>query len=726
MRSHLWIYLILSVGVGWGLLPNDAPAAAANKPVFCCRADNDLHRVLADCGLPCPRFDDPLAAVQVAAEGSGVLLLADKYPQQPQTIAPSVFTLAAKKRLRLYVEYPASLPGLDVEPSRGVKFERGVITSEAFGKKLQPMRIVAIHDCHFVPVKAFKPHIVLAKVAGFDTAVYGLPKESWPILFEHTHENLNMLVSTTKLSQFVTARYAPTDAWPSIWRMVLTWLQPGLDLPELTWTPVVRPSYPRDEPLPADAQRQAIRRGNQWVLQARMLIHPSWRGRSFKTYDERFNLPAGDGSAGMLEGFRSKIRYDGSQEVCFNLRTDCTGEHVAPFVLGGRVLGDAQQVAIGRNLADFVLFTFEANAPWRSPTHPAYGLIGWACPPTMAEPRDQTRSFWGVINARICLSTLAAAGLLQEDRWDDRLLQVTLANFRTTGRQGFRPDAITPQVLEKNGWQHYYTSTYENLSPMPTAQLLALNLAVYKATGYRPLLDRTERALRKLMESYPDKWRWWNGLQQERARLILPLAWLVRVDDTAEHRQWLARMTGDFLKSQVACGAIREELGEPGKGLYPAPASNEAYGTTETPLIQNNGEPVSDLLYTLNSGFLGLHEAAAATGDPKLREACDRLAQFLCRIQTRSDKHPELDGTWFRAFDFGRWDYWASNADAGWGAWCVETGWVQGWIVTTMALRQLDTTLLDLITQRPLGVHLEKNLSQLQLPLDGTGNVQKR
>ena len=74
-----------------------------------------------------------------------------------------------------------------------------------------------------------------------------------------------------------------------------------------------------------------------------------------------------------------------------------------------------------------------------------------------------------------------------------------------------------------------------------------------------------------------------------------------------------------------------------------------------------------------------------------------------------------MDGTWLRAFDYGRWDYWASNADAGWGAWCVETGWVQGWLVTVLSLRQLNTTLWDLTARRPLRKHLEKNLKQLSL-----------
>jgi len=49
----------------------------------------------------------------------------------------------------------------------------------------------------------------------------------------------------------------------------------------------------------------------------------------------------------------------------------------------------------------------------------------------------------------------------------------------------------------------------------------------------------------------------------------------------------------------------------------------------------------------------------------------------------QSQKHKDLDGAWFRAFDYGKWDYWASNSDAGWGAWCTLTGWIQSWIVTT-------------------------------------------
>ena len=90
-----------------------------------------------------------------------------------------------------------------------------------------------------------------------------------------------------------------------------------------------------------------------------------------------------------------------------------------------------------------------------------------------------------------------------------------------------------------------------------------------------------------------------------------------------------------------------------------------------------------------------MHEAVAATGDAKLKNAEDRLAEFLCRIQIRSREFPWLDGAWFRAFDDRRWEFWSSSADIGWGAWSVEAGWGQSWTATALALRQEKTSFWD-------------------------------
>jgi hypothetical protein len=88
------------------------------------------------------------------------------------------------------------------------------------------------------------------------------------------------------------------------------------------------------------------------------------------------------------------------------------------------------------------------------------------------------------------------------------------------------------------------------------------------------------------------------------------------------------------------------------------PTSNEKYGGGEGTLIQENGDPASDLLYTMNFAFIGLHEAYAATGEAFYKEATDRIARFLVRAQVHSEVHPQFHGAWYRAFDFKNWDYW--------------------------------------------------------------------
>ncbi|MFA6483680.1 MAG: hypothetical protein WCW62_13955, partial [Bacteroidales bacterium] len=118
---------------------------------------------------------------------------------------------------------------------------------------------------------------------------------------------------------------------------------------------------------------------------------------------------------------------------------------------------------------------------------------------------------------------------------------------------------------------------------------------------------------------------------------------------------------------------------------------------------------------TTNFAFLGLHEAAMATGDALFIAAEDKLARFLCRIQVYSSKHQELHGGWFRSFDFGRYEHWGCNADQGWGAWCIESGWTQGWITTVLALREMKTSIWDLTRESKVAAEFE-GLRKQMLP----------
>ena len=55
-----------------------------------------------------------------------------------------------------------------------------------------------------------------------------------------------------------------------------SWLCPSLGKVVLHWTPSVRPSYGRDEPLPRNAEEDAFHRGSRWFENAKIFIHPSW------------------------------------------------------------------------------------------------------------------------------------------------------------------------------------------------------------------------------------------------------------------------------------------------------------------------------------------------------------------------------------------------------------------------------------------------------------------
>jgi hypothetical protein len=394
------------------------------------------------------------------------------------------------------------------------------------------------------------------------------------------------------------------------------------------------------------------------------------------------NWEVGDGRLGMLEGIASGINAHGDQPARYCLRNDCMGEASMALAFDATIHQTAQSREVSANLNDFIYTISDlAKGPRSDPNSPSFGLVSWSL-------GSGEGIYYGDDNAR-------------------SMLRCLLANLRTTGPSGFRPNSIDEGALQKEGWRHYFNTPVVSPAPHYQAYLWAAFLWGYKHTGYAPFLERAKAGIGKTMELYPAQWRWTNGLQQERARMLLPLSWLVRIEDTPEHREWLHRVAADLLALQDSSGAIQEQFGAPELGTIPPPKSNEEYGKSETPIIQRNGDPASDLLYTCNFAFLGLHEAAAAASDEFYASAEKKLAEFLCRAQIRSEERPELDGGWFRAFDFKRWEYWGSNGDVGWGAWSIESGWTQGWISSVFALRQMKTSFWDLTASSQIKKHLD-------------------
>jgi hypothetical protein len=662
-------------------------AYAAGKVVyFYGSVKNDLYRLLQHEGYTIKKYNTPQAAINAATPGAGVIITPQNYPDidPANRISQALLTQAAKKKLKLYIEYPSAYPGLDI-PAKALqtKLERGVVTADVFGGDIKPMSLFSINDSHILPVEVAKPLIVLAKVVGVDKAEYGLDSTKfYPVLFEKG----NALVSMTALSNFETGRYGPQQRVKQVITYILKNVTGNKALQLKYWPQDVKPTFGRNEKIPASAKLTSIKKGVEWFSKGRFYLSPGlipdWKkyngdGLTPVGPPITADKPNGDGTLGILEGHTSTIYYDGSQQYRYWMRADVQGEASMALAAAGVMLNNTEYKTRSANIIDYMLKTSNLRAGAKNdPNSPAYGLIGWAT--------TNSGAFYGDDNSRAILGMIAAASYLKNDKWDKEIAEAIMGNFRTTGKQGFRGERLEEPDIVKNGWPFYYNRDLQYISPHFESWMWANYLWLYSKTGYKPLLERTKEAIKITMAGYPDKWLWGSSMQTQRARMILPLAWLVRVEDTPEHRQWLDKMVDEIMKYQDESGAIQEELGK-GKGMFKALKSNNDYGTDEGSLIFRNGEKISCMLYTCNFAIFSLNEAAAATGNPKYTKAVNKLSDFLTRIQVQSDKHKDVDGSWFRAFDYGKWDYWASNSDAGWGAWCTLTGWIQSWIVTTQA-----------------------------------------
>lgn len=286
------------------------------------------------------------------------------------------------------------------------------------------------------------------------------------------------------------------------------------------------------------------------------------------------------------------------------------------------------------------------------------------------------------------------------------MLYALFAEVRTTGRAGNRPGAISGADMRTYGWKHYFEDASvpsgRAYSPHYGAQIAGYFLFAGETTGLRDLFWGPAKGYVKGMMAslHAGDWTWCQSMTNELSTLLLTLSWLVRVEDTALHRSWLSDVAGRLLTFQTATGGIKQFFGtgeEAGKCSSCAPTSNAAYGAGEAPLMFAGSEPLTDCLYGLNFALIGLREAFGATRDAAYERAESRLVEYLARIQATSDDHPELDGAWFRAFDYERWEYWASDSDWGYGPWVTDNGWTNGWIQTAMALRNDGAFLWDVM-----------------------------
>lgn len=691
LRKIILPFLILLVYSVSSVYANNHPF----KIVFYGSESNDLYVVLKQQNVKLYKAKSLIDAVRKTAKNDVLIVTSEDYPKKRLLLNDEFYKLLKKKNINAYIEFPSYVPNLSFKDSllHG-NLERGVVTSTAF-ENLQPLSILGLNDSYLVNTEVNNPLIVLAKVAGLNKAEYGIEDVvKYPLLFKHDGN----IVATTKLTNFATGRYGPNDAWKSVWNYIVRELSGDKTYSFNSWLSYVNPTFQKNEKLSTTSKTQAIKRGVDWFDNAKLFVHPEWE-KMFLDYQGKGetpfgpsvdpSLPSGDGKLGVLEGHASKIYYDGKQQYRYWMRADVQGEAAFALASAGSYLNTNEYNAKASNIIDYVFKNSNLRAEERNDKNsPSYGLIGWSV--------THPHIYYGDDNARAILGMIGASAYLDTDQWDKEITEAVIANFRTTGSLGFRGERQEDKDIQASGWKYYWDREIEHFAPHFESWTWASYLWMYDKTGYKPLLDKTKKGIKAMMDAYPSKWVWTNGIQQERARMILVLAWLVRLEDTDEHREWLDLMVSAVLKNQDESGGIMEWLGAGDKGRFGKTNSNAEYGLHEAPLIFTNGDPIADMLYTTNFAYFGLNEAYHATKNAKYKSALDKMSDFLIRIQVKSDKYKDLDGAWFRGFEFDKWEYWASNADAGWGAWGTLSGWTQSWIVATQVLTAENISFWDL------------------------------
>jgi len=131
--------------------------------------------------------------------------------------------------------------------------------------------------------------------------------------------------------------------------------------------------------------------------------------------------------------------------------------------------------------------------------------------------------------ARTALGIILSASILKTDVYNERLSKNLIGLLKITNRYGFLPDRIDQQVLIKRGWKSYFNDSTINLSLGMQAYVWAYYLWAYNQTGFDQFLKQAKSGLTETMKTYPDHDIWNNGT---RARMMLPIAWLIRIEDS--------------------------------------------------------------------------------------------------------------------------------------------------------------------------------------------------
>ena len=455
----------------------------------------------------------------------------------------------------------------------------------------------------------------------------------------------NVMMSSFEFHNYNRARFSPGKAWQDLIRYLAKWItgfEPSF-LPEA----VIR--FRTNENLEAEenfdhCRREAIEHGMRWL--------------------ERYLVDNGKG--GIREGLRHYIDPDGFQTTANDVRTDCSGEASGAFRFYGEITGEKRPVEIADNLSAFVFGPMQVKGGLFD------GMVRW------------TDTAWQVCYqddvARAILPSLYNCIFFKDTRDFRSVCRALDFLVKTTAKDGCRVTRTDAPNLDENAVNALFNAEHGYRSAHYNAFYHAALLLAYQVNGNNVYLDTARRGLESIMELYPDTVRE-QSETQELCRLVFPLAVLYKTTGEKKHLDMLYRVTNNLILHSHPSGGFSEwDTG------YKAHRSRESRG--ECSLLTENGDPVADLLYSVNWLPIAFAYAYHVTGDELFRTLWRKTASFCIKSQVLSED-PKTDGSWCRAFDMDLGEAYGCPHDVGWAANCSESGWTNAEILMGLMLPEI-------------------------------------
>ena len=451
--------------------------------------------------------------------------------------------------------------------------------------------------------------------------IFDVKAEDWTVWMY----NDSTMVSNIRLCNFATARFAPATRWNTLISMIIKHLT-GKDT-TVNPTPVVSLDNP------AAPAMETFRRGMEWFDAAGLYVD--------------------EGKSGVYEGLAHNINPEGVQSFAPAIRNDCSGEVGGACLFDWLLNKNEQSYARFKNIQQFCFEKMTEHADGRFK-----GMMRW------------TTNNYGVCYgddvARTLLGTLLCMQLTDDRQYLPTVCEALDFLISTTGTDGLRVSRTDAETLSDERIKQLRSSPSNFPCAHHNGYYMAVLLMAYGLCGKKAYLDTAVKGLESLMAVFPDTIRE-HSETQELCRLILPLACLYEITGDARHKEWMYTVTNRLLSHRHEKGGFAEyDTG------YKAHRSRTS--GTESSLLADNGDPIADLLYSLNWLPLAFAYAYKVTKDDKFKVLWQEIAAFMTNVQMRSaDKL--LNGCWCRGIDLDRREAYGMPHDVGWGACAVESGW---------------------------------------------------